>query len=61
MVLVSGSVECIAIYDLDTLTLRYNIHGHGDQINCIQLQVGVMVILHVLTGFFCVVVIHISL
>lgn len=42
MVLVSGSVECIAIYDLDSLTLRYNLAGpgHSDNVNDIQLLVS---------------------
>ena len=39
MVLVSGSADHIAIWDLDNMVARYVISLHNDQVNQIRLQV----------------------
>ena len=39
MVLVSGSADNVAIWDLDNLVMMYKIPVHDTQVNHIQLQV----------------------
>ena len=41
MVLVSGSADNVAIWDLDNLVMRYKIPVHDTQVNHIQLQVRI--------------------
>jgi len=40
MVLVSGSTDAVAIWDLDNVILRYKIPIHKDQVNHMQLLVS---------------------